>query len=393
MIIKKYELYKYVGKTFTVGLFLKNQSPGNTTYCNFRLGDSVTFNYTDNDVSYSPELGEKGPYRILYSVVKGFQYNNTETNSVTYVTHITLEFLFHIVEIAKRWSGPISVACFLPGTDTILALKVLEKMCFCVKEMENVDIHFIYPKDHPPKLMSLKNYSFWLDMEEYNMYTPWKMIETNSVQKTSDNNNNNNTYINDNKTNIKTTTTTSATTNTYEGTCYVPEKILKNSYKSKKNLVYPINVARNVARYGSRSKFILVSDIELLPSDNLVNEFLNMIKRLNEKNKHLGEHYFTKKKYVSIIIIIDLLLKDVWSDEEVNFSGTFTFFPFLKFLKLNLMYQEQNHNCWICMKKKELFIFTGTFALIVNVFLVYKDGCREKYILELKPVPYRYYYY
>ena len=343
MIIKKYELYKYVGKTFTVGLFLKNQSPGNTTYCNFRLGDSVTFNYTDNDVSYSPELGEKGPYRILYSVVKGYQYNNTETNSVTYVTHITLEFLFHIVEIAKRWSGPISVACFLPGTDTILALKVLEKMCFCVKEMENVDIHFIYPKDHPPKLMSLKNYSFWLDMEEYNIYTPWKMIETNSVQKTSDNNNNN-TYINDNKTNIKTTTTTSAATNTYEGTCYVPEKILKNSYKSKKNLVYPINVARNVARYGSRSKFILVSDIELLPSDNLVNEFLNMIKRLNEKNKHLGEHYFTKKKYVSIIIIIDLLLK-VWSYEEVNFSGTFTFFPFLKFLKLNLMYQEQNHNC------------------------------------------------
>lgn len=284
VIIKKYELFKYSGESFSVGSFLKNRSPGNASYCNFRLGDSESFNFTESDVSFSPELGDKGPYRVLYSVVKGFQFNSSETDSITYVTHITLQFLFHIVEIARRWSGPVSVACFLPGTDAILGLKVLEKMCFCLKEMENVNIHFIYPKHHPPKQMSLKNYSIWLDMDDGTAFTPWQMVASEMLRNTSVSLPGAKT--DDNKSTPKST----------GGGCYVPEKILQDSYRKKNNLVYPINVARNVARYGSRSKYILVSDIELLPSENLVTEFLKMIQRLKERNKNLGDHYFTKKK-------------------------------------------------------------------------------------------------
>lgn len=281
MTIKKYELFKYMVEKFTVGSFLKTRSPGNSSYCSFRLGDSESFNYTDNDISYSPELGVKGPYRVLYSVVKGYQFNSSETNTITYATHITLSFLLHIVEIATRWEGPLSIACFVPGTDAILALKVLEKMCFCVKEMENVNIHFIYHKNHPPQEMSLKNYSAWLDFDEM-AFTPWQIVELlqNSTLGLPT------TKTDDNKTTPKSAT----------GNCYIPEKVLTNSYRKKYNLVYPINVARNVARYGSRSKFLMVSDVEFLPSKNLVPEFMKMIYRLKEKSKSLGDHYFTKKK-------------------------------------------------------------------------------------------------
>lgn len=40
---------------------------------------------------------------------------------------------------------------------------------------------------------------------------------------------------------------------------------------------YPINIARNVARNPSLTHFVLISDIELYPSDNLVPAFLDMI--------------------------------------------------------------------------------------------------------------------
>ncbi|KAK6619735.1 hypothetical protein RUM43_012495 [Polyplax serrata] len=302
VLVKKYELFRYAGESFVVGSFLKSRYPGNMTFCNFRLGDSDTFNYTDEDISFSPELGDKSPYRVLYSVVRGFQFNTSETDSVTYVTHTTLEFLFHIVEIVRRWGGPVSVACFLPGTDTTLALKVLEKMCFCLKEMENVNIHFVYPQHHPPRQMSLKNYSVWLDMEDI-AYAPWQIVETDFFLQNSS------VSLPDgksNKTTPKGLSSAQASSNGNTGNCYVPDKILNDSYRKRNNLVYPINVARNVARYGARSKFLLVSDIELFPSDNLVEEFLKMIQRLKEKNKSLGDHYFTKKKHVFVLPVFEV---------------------------------------------------------------------------------------
>lgn len=51
------------------------------------------------------------------------------------------------------------------------------------------------------------------------------------------------------------------------------------SYKKQKNLLYPVNVARNIARDAALTHFILVSDIELYPSPDLVPKFLNMIAR------------------------------------------------------------------------------------------------------------------
>ncbi|GBP77924.1 hypothetical protein EVAR_26534_1 [Eumeta japonica] len=51
------------------------------------------------------------------------------------------------------------------------------------------------------------------------------------------------------------------------------------TYMKEKDLLYPVNVARNVARDAALTHFILPSDIELYPSPNLVPKFLNMIAR------------------------------------------------------------------------------------------------------------------
>lgn len=48
-------------------------------------------------------------------------------------------------------------------------------------------------------------------------------------------------------------------------------------YKVEKNLTYPINVGRNIARDAALTHYVFVSDIELYPSLNVPKKFLEMI--------------------------------------------------------------------------------------------------------------------
>lgn len=48
-------------------------------------------------------------------------------------------------------------------------------------------------------------------------------------------------------------------------------------YKTQKNLLYPVNVGRNIARETAQTHYILPSDIELYPSGNVITQFLSMI--------------------------------------------------------------------------------------------------------------------
>ncbi|KAL0268584.1 UNVERIFIED_CONTAM: hypothetical protein PYX00_010462 [Menopon gallinae] len=271
VIGKKHPKANGTFEKFTVASFLKNRKPGNVSHCTFRFGDSDSFNYTTDDISYTPELGDKSPYRVLYNVAEGIRYNATGPETITYATHVTLEYLLHIVEVATRWEGLISVACFLPGSDTGVALKILERLCYCVKEMEYVSVHFVYHWYHPPQLGEEDN--------------------SNGTRRLE---------------NVRNATAGYNKTRT-ETRCFVPERVLKSSYRYKLKLVYPVNVARNVARYGSRTKYILVSDIELLPSEHLVTEFLKMIERLKERSKEMGENYFTRKRHVFVLPVFEVV--------------------------------------------------------------------------------------
>lgn len=67
----------------------------------------------------------------------------------------------------------------------------------------------------------------------------------------------------------------------------------RGTFKKRKRLSYPVNVARNLARDSAMTYFVLASDIELYPSPNLVKDFFNMI--------HKNSTSITKgNKYVSI---------------------------------------------------------------------------------------------
>lgn len=49
-------------------------------------------------------------------------------------------------------------------------------------------------------------------------------------------------------------------------------------YKTRKKLLYPINVARNVAKLAAQTYFIFPSDIELYPTRNFTSLFFTFVK-------------------------------------------------------------------------------------------------------------------
>lgn len=50
-------------------------------------------------------------------------------------------------------------------------------------------------------------------------------------------------------------------------------------YKTKHELLYPLNVARNIARDSAQTHFVFPSDIELFPSPNFIDKFLGMVRQ------------------------------------------------------------------------------------------------------------------
>ncbi|KAJ9590757.1 hypothetical protein L9F63_016273 [Diploptera punctata] len=222
---------------FVPGLFLKGIFPTNESYCNFTYGTVDNFNWTEKHVSFSPELGKIGPYRVIYDVVKYSSSENSNNIGVTYCTHATPEFVYNIVEIVRRWEGPVSIAVYAPYTDAALTLIVINHLCHCYPEMSKLSLHLIYPVNYPPIFSSINNPTV-LDSK----IRP----QPNFVD------------------------------------CSAPREPL-HTFRQSEGLTYPVNVARNVARTAATTPHVLVSDVELLPSRDLVPGFISMLSRFRRK--------------------------------------------------------------------------------------------------------------
>lgn len=232
---------------FVPGQFLKGVFPKNESYCHFSYGTPERFNWTDKYMAFSPELGELGPYRVIYNIIK---VSDTKASNgpvtdfgVTYCTHATPEFLYHVVEIVRRWDGPVSLAVYAPCTDAGFSLGVMHQLCHCLPEMSKLSVHLIFPITHPP------------------VFTSTALPSSNV---------------------LKYPTFTD---------CSAPEALISGKFKTfrqREGLAYPVNVGRNVARNAAQTSHVLVSDVELLPSRDLVPAFISMLSRF--QNQHAEGH-------------------------------------------------------------------------------------------------------
>lgn len=211
------KIYKY--EPPVPGSFLNNYNSNNISYCKFNYNLPDNFSYEKWQLSATPDLGLKSPYRVLYNVIESVK---NSSSPVTYSTHVTSGFIDYISELIKLWEGPVSVAAFVPDFDGTLVTKQLINLCRCLPEMSKVSIHYVFPINRPPYVKNLLN-------------------------------------------------------NNYK--CSLRESPTSVSYRNINRLPYPINACRNVARNAATTHYILTSDVELIPSEYLATSFLNLMLR------------------------------------------------------------------------------------------------------------------
>uniref|UniRef100_T1JJI3 N-acetyllactosaminide beta-1,3-N-acetylglucosaminyltransferase n=1 Tax=Strigamia maritima TaxID=126957 RepID=T1JJI3_STRMM len=176
-----------------------------------------------------------GSYRVFFNYVPSvFKFNYTDT--ITYSTHATPDFLFHLEELASRWRGPISVAVYAPGSDFDLATRIIRYLHQCANESVRYYVSF----------------HLFFKQEEFNATSGNKQFPAYSP---------------------------SDDPTPFDCLLRSNKNFYYQTFRKKKNITYPVNVARNIARVLASTYYVLTSDIELYPSLDFIPMFLQMIQQ------------------------------------------------------------------------------------------------------------------
>ncbi|CAH2234367.1 uncharacterized protein LOC120625211 [Pararge aegeria] len=290
------------------GAFLAGQQPNeNTSFCHFNYGLPETIGWKNIPVYPTPEGTIQGAYRVIYNAVQGTAFaNHSKYNAVTYATQATPEFIYHIVEIARYWDGPISLAVFVPDYDIDLTMQMMKQLCRCYAAMSKVSLHLFYPQRYPPTFKPLisKTHITTVDTQT----TTKNMSSEEILVKKLDryrklNNKTRAEYIQwVRKKKIERMMAK------IPKQSVVPKLVFDDcsgltdfdiqTFRKEKNLIYPINIGRNVARNASRTNYFIVSDIEFVPSDGLATKFLTMVRKLMGDKKRDEGCIFAKTVFV-----------------------------------------------------------------------------------------------
>ena len=175
----------------------------------------------------SPQLGQASPYLIIYDWISASE-RPAGNRSVTLCTHATADSAAqHAPVLALAWSAPVSLAVFvLPEEICSLASRLAHLRRCDATFRRHVSVHLVYLKQRPPSLTHLP------------------------------------------------------TTDALNSDCALPPPAAEPSRRRELGVPYPVNVARNAARRAARTEFVLVSDVELVPSPGAVGMFLKMMQRM-----------------------------------------------------------------------------------------------------------------
>lgn len=146
-----------------------------------------------------------------------------EFHDLTITTQCSANRLFNIKSLADRWDGPISVAVFIPGKEAGYALDFIDGLRKCWPETvgKRTSFHLAYPTDNVA-----------------DVYTYGSLVY-----------------------------------NSCDELLKIIENYGSDNYEHK--IPYPHNVLRNAARNGVTTEFVLLIDVDLSPSVNLRQMFMD----------------------------------------------------------------------------------------------------------------------
>ncbi|KAM7352187.1 beta-1,4-glucuronyltransferase 1-like isoform 2-T2 [Cochliomyia hominivorax] len=192
------------------------------------------------------ETLQYGEYWLLKNYIRGLKSTNTRCmESITYTTNGDYTFMDNLPRVVERWLAPVSFALYAPGDDYNATMDSIQYVRNCLPESplirDYVTFHIYFPRKHLSPFIATT--------EEKALEWPYNCNDISAP------------YVNVNRSEM---------------------------YKTLKNLTYPINVGRNIARKSANTYFIFACDIELYPNKNFVNKFLEMAAK--------NPHEFVKSK-------------------------------------------------------------------------------------------------
>lgn len=164
-------------------------------------------------------------YKLFDNILVGENFATlSEVHKTCLATQSSLEKIASIVEVVVNWNGPISVATFAASDDELnsLLLYILFLRDCNAKIRDQVSFHFAYPRDH-----RLKNINIDFDkLKELSCKNPTGVLQQ-----------------------------------------LVRQYIKGNKWRTK--LPYPQNHLRNLARKNCQSKFVFLTDVDIIPSRDM----------------------------------------------------------------------------------------------------------------------------
>ena len=137
--------------------------------------------------------------------------------------------MHHVVNLVERWTGPISIAVFAPDQDSSIANYAIDGLRRCFPNVRKlVDFHIVYPATHAGDFG--KSGESWAHMECPDL-----------VKKLQD--------------------------------------YGKGMNYDMGDMPFPHNVLRNAARTGVTTEYVFLIDIDLTPSVDLREHFVEFVKR------------------------------------------------------------------------------------------------------------------
>lgn len=215
--------------------------------------------------------------------MKSFNY----LDSITLTTQASIEFLYHTLELCKRWDGPVSVSVFCPGVEMSIALTLIKYMRQCLPIplsaciRDKVSWHIVYNRAHGPPVDSLGFPKSHLDSSNYPLFANQDQCPKLAGPEPSD------------------------TIMQFTEALRKGNGILSSNYRQQFNIQYPINVLRNTARQAAQTKYVLASDIELYPSINLVPMFVKYMKE-RQVSRGLSINGESIRKYIFTLPIFEV---------------------------------------------------------------------------------------
>ncbi|XP_063215644.1 beta-1,4-glucuronyltransferase 1-like [Bacillus rossius redtenbacheri] len=178
----------------------------------------------------------------------------SHNESITLCTHGDYVHLENLQQLAERWRGPVSVAVYAPGDDLGPTVDAIVHCRTCLSPLiaELVTFHVFFDRSAARAGSFPHSTLVMARMANCTSVPPWTWLAR------------------------------------LHGAIWAVRKVshaksryrLRHGYdKHKHGLHYPVNVARNIARHSATTRYVLVSDIEMYPSENIIPWFLKMIGR------------------------------------------------------------------------------------------------------------------